>query len=202
MTANWTLILNWIIQGLILGGFALAGVYLALRIFASQRSSATPAPAAPPAETHTASLAHAPSTGRPATGASVSASGSAKAKRGRRPAQDPDLDAVRHAFEFGDDNRLTMILEMPASYLADDATLVELWVDAVGWARLELSHQGGNGAMNQAPRPATPVPGSANPEYLQTHLDQVLHRLQLSADRRGQLRAMLDQKMPSGEPET
>lgn len=202
MTANWTLILNWIIQGLILGGFALAGVYLALRIFASQRSSTSSSPASSPAAPPVPPAVAAVPTSRSATGATAAVSGSAKSKRGRRPTQDPDLDAVRHAFEFGDDNRLTMILEMPASYLADDATLVELWVDAVGWARLEQSHQGGNGSMEQVPRPSAPVPGGANTEHLQIHLDQVLQRLQLSADRRGQLRAMLDQKMPSGEPET
>ncbi len=202
MTANWTLILNWIIQGLILGGFALAGVYLALRIFASQRSAPPSSPAYSPAAAPVPPAVPSVPTSRPATGATAPASGPAKPKRGRRPTQDPDFDAVRHAFEFGDDNRLTMILEMPASYLADDATLVELWVDAVGWARLEQSHQSGNGSMEEAPPPSTTVSGSANTEHLQSHLDQVLQRLQLSADRRGQLRAMLDQKMPSGEPET
>lgn len=195
MTANWTLILNWIIQGLILGGFALAGVYLALRLFAGQRTSASPPsqPAAEPSGFVAPAAVFSPRPGgeaQPSTG-----------RRNRRPSQEPDLDAVRHAFEFGDDDRLTMILELPAAYLADDGALVELWVDAVGWARLEQNHQDA-GKAKAAPSPPSKLASvGANSDHLQTHLDQVLQRLQLSADRRGQLRAMLDQKMPASEAE-
>ncbi|MBX7232854.1 MAG: hypothetical protein K1X65_00635 [Caldilineales bacterium] len=189
MTANWTLILNWIIQGLILGGFALAGVYLALRLFAGQRN---PPPAPPLARTEAPPVVAAPasSPARPTT--------PARPTDGRPPTGVHDPDAVRHAFEFGDDDRLTMIVEVPAAYLADDGALVEVWVDAVGWARLEQNQQAGKKTKNGPPPAAAPA---AAPEHLQSHLDQVLQRLQLSADRRGQLRAMLDQNLPAGQPE-
>lgn len=191
MTANWTLILNWIIQGLILGGFALAGVYLALRLFAGQRN---PPPAPPLARIETPLVAAAPASppARPTTLTQV------RPTDGRPPTGVHDPDAVRHAFEFGDDDRLTMIVEVPAAYLSDDGALVEVWVDAVGWARLEQNQQTGKKTKNGSPRPTATA---AAPEHLQSHLDQVLQRLQLSADRRGQLRAMLDQNMPAGQPE-
>lgn len=94
-----------------------------------------------------------------------------------------------------------MIVEMPALYLGDEGALVEVWVDAVGWARLEQNRQAGARPKNGQPRPAAAAVSAAAPEHLQTHLEGVLQRLQLSADRRGQLRAMLDQKMPAGDAE-
>ncbi len=127
-------------------------------------------------------------------------SGPGKLASDHHPTVVHDPEAVRHAFEFGDDNRLTMIVEMPAAYLSDEGALVEVWVDAVGWARLEQNQQVGSKTKNGQPRPTTAATAIA-PEHLQSHLDQVLQRLQLSADRRGQLRAMLDQKMPAGEAE-
>lgn len=190
MTANWTLILNWIIQGLILGGFALAGVYLALRLFAGQRN---PPPAPPLARSEPPLVTAAPAS----PSARPTAPAQASPTDGRPPTGVHDPDAVRHAFEFGDDDRLTMIVEIPAVYLADDGALVEVWVDAVGWARLEQNQQAGKKTKNGQQRPTT----AAAPDHLQSHLDQVLQRLQLSADRRGQLRAMLDQNLPAGQPE-
>lgn len=204
MTANWTLIFNWIIQGLILAGFAFAGVYLALRLFASQHAAAPPSPTSrTPADTE-AGVATFVAPSRPAGGTTTALPASSKTTRKRRSALEPDPDTIRHAFDFGEDNRVTMILEMPAATLADDGALVEVWVDVVGWARLEQSRQSASNLKDMRPngQTAASAPVAASPEHLQTHLDQVLERLQLSADRRGQLRSMLDQKMPTGELET
>ncbi len=193
MTADWTLIINWIIQGLILAGFAFIGVYVGLRVFARQRQTlAKPTPPEP------SRPAPAP---RVDTGA-ISKPGLAAATTGarRRPSRGltsaDEAPFVRHAFEFGEDDQLTMILEMPATTLDDDGALVETWVDVVGWARLERT-QTQRGAPNMAGArvPAPFLGKAAEPEGLQAHLDEVLHRLQLSAERRRQLRALLDQNI-------
>lgn len=193
MTVDWTLIGNWIVQGLIFAGFAFLGVYAGLRLFG--RAATAPAPSAAPVSRPTAApIAAAPPplvlATLPAAAAGVAAA--------------PETPEVRHAIEFAED-RLTIILEGPTSLLADDHALVAAWVDVVGWARLDYLGRGAQRTSGPDPALALaagrPAALSLNePAAMQAQLDQVLQRLHLSAERRRQLRALLEQSfLPSPE---
>ncbi len=105
-----------------------------------------------------------------------------------RPAEPPP---VKHAFEFTDE-QVTMILEMPIEALADDATLADVWVDAVSWARSAWRDiQEGK---------QTRAEGLAGEETLdeseitREHLEDSLQRLHDAAERRRELRLKLNER--------
>ena len=181
---DWLTATLWIVQGILLFAFAVAGVYVGLRLFAKQQLRLPDAPlqkaaidaAAPEAEA-TAPLSSPLSTAR-----------------------SPDAPDVLHAFEFSEDGFLTMVVEMPASLLDNDARLAAAWVDVVGWARVERlskENEARWAAQEEAIAAGLPVTEmiSNDPQRLQEQLDKTLHRLQLSAERRRQLRALLEQSL-------
>lgn len=189
MTVDWTLIGNWIVQGLIFAGFAFLGVYVGLKLFS--RAATAPAAARPAA-------GRAPVAPRLAAAPALPPSPLAAAGAEETP-------AVRHAFEFEAD-RLTIILEAPVTLLADDQGLVSAWVDVVGWARLAYLGRGGEETPASGLSSAAAVSAHLHrgeidePVMMQAQLDQVLQRLHLSAERRRYLRALLEQNLlPAAE---
>ncbi|MCS7039395.1 MAG: hypothetical protein RMN24_07895 [Anaerolineae bacterium] len=178
---DWILLLNWTVQGLILAGFAFVGVYVGLRLFTRGRSG-------PP-------LAEAPGSEksqRPATPSGVVATAAAplpEVAPSRRVLAGPE--SVRHAFEIEGD-RVTVMVELPLALLHDDRTVVDAWMEAIGAARL-----GDTPVTAQGPIPVGAA--SDEQEQLQVRLNEVLNRLQLAAERRRRLRAMLEERFPLDE---
>ncbi len=220
--------LSWILQGVFIAVCAFAGVYLALWLFARQRrdeataesgAASTSAWSEPPALAATSVFAQeaaqvqavplpppgavTPLTAPERTPAPAATPGPAA---GTRPAV--SQPRVRHAFEFQDD-QVTVLLEMPASLLQDDAALADAWVDVIGWARSEQAHPGSSAVASGSLRPlgarasaASLTPPSsvdADQAQLQVRLDEGLRRLQAAAIRSRQMRQMLEQSMPADE---
>jgi hypothetical protein len=175
---DWLLLLNWTVQGLILAGFAFVGVYVGLRLFTRGRGGS------PSAETPAPSRS-----GRPAT-APESLVASAPPLPGRHGPSSA-VENIRHAFEIEGD-RVTVMVELPLAWLHDDRMVVDAWLEAIGAAR--------SGEASVSAR--SPVPAGAvadEQEQLQIQLNTVLNRLQLAAERRRRLRAMLEERFPVEE---
>lgn len=205
------MILSWMLQGVILAIFVVAGLFIGVRL-AGLRSGAapahptvtpeaatiTPAPAPPVAPVVPPAPEAAPVMPAPVAVPPAPAPQNRTAKPDRETA--PELEDMRHAFEFSDDDRLTIILEMPVEVLDNDRALVDIWVEAVGWARLEHV---GQSSVVQMHKPTANTPAKAldtsEAEQLQVQLDEVLQRLQLSAERRREMRELLDNNMPRSE---
>ncbi|RME82189.1 MAG: hypothetical protein D6775_11555 [Caldilineae bacterium] len=204
-----SLIGTWIIQGLILFGFAIAGVYVALRLFG-------PRPSTPPDQSASASpdvgsqTGVVPAAAAPAPAATTVAAEAAPATEPAAPSSAPapprrvkkssQPGKVHQAFEFGEDDRITVVLEMPESLLDDAENLAEAWVETVGWARVERMKRANDEeeearALAAAVDPAPFKEAKIEPEKLQAQLNEVLQRLQLSAERRRQLRSLLEEKL-------
>ncbi len=181
MPVDWTLLLNWTIQGLILAGFAFIGVYIGLRLFTRERSSPLPT-AAPPSEG-----GRLPASSPPGVVAVMAPSPPSVSAR--------DLpvgaESIRHAFEFEGD-RVTVMVELPLTLLHDDRAVVDAWLEAIGAARL-----GDTSATTHGPIVAGAT--ADEQEQLQMQLNAVLNRLQLAAERRRRLRAMLAERFPADE---
>jgi nucleoside-diphosphate-sugar epimerase len=110
------------------------------------------------------------------------------------PPPKTSLDDVKHAFDF-DDDRVSMIVEMPVAMLSDDAILADVWIDVVGWARVAW-------ADTQAHRLASGDGETEETldqsEITSEHLEGSLQRLHEAAERRRELRLKLAQQ--SGKP--
>ena len=113
------------------------------------------------------------------------------------PAPKADLADVKHAFDF-DDDRISMIVDMPVSMLSDDAILADAWVDVVGWARVAWAdtqaHRLASGDA-EGEEKATLDPNEITSE----HMADSLQRLHDAAERRRELRQKLTQQ---STPET
>ncbi len=181
MPVDWMLLLNWTVQGLILAGFAFIGVYIGLRLFSRNRSSPPPTAAAG----HEANRLPVPSP--PAVAAVVAPSPPTAPARGLPTG----AESIRHAFEIEGD-RVMVMVELPLSLLHDDRTVVDAWLEAIGAARL-------GDASAPARRPVVAGATADEQEYLQRQLDEVLNRLQLAAERRRRLRALLEERFPADE---
>ena len=190
---DWTLIGNWILQGVILGGFAMIGIYAGLRLYGRQTARRVEAREGAQQEArdpgHDKEQSTTRAGGSPAfVGAPSPAGTGINVESGDRVSND-----IRHAIEF-DDDRISMILDLPAGMLDDDRALVEAWVEAVGWARIEQMRK------DRRLKPLSPMDAGAampidEPERLQAQLDQMLQRLQISAERRRHLRALLETQL-------
>lgn len=188
---DWMTIGTWIIQGVILFGFATLGVILGQRLFnrptpiPSPSKSLVPSPQEP--EPAAAAIAAAPP---PRTSSQASS----------------DLD-IQRAVEFSESGRMLLILDMPASFLDDDKALIDAWIESVGWARVEHQRQdrGEPGLSDDlavaGASLSTLDPSNADPEVLGAQLNQVLNRLQLSAERRRHFRSLLEQNFPAEDDE-
>ena len=102
---------------------------------------------------------------------------------------------IKHAFDFSDDN-LTMILEMPASLLEDDEALAQGWVDVVSWARVtyrEILER----RLAEGQRADADAAAAVEPELSGEELEASLKRLHDSAERRRELRMLLNEKQAS-----
>ena len=186
---DWTLIGNWILQGIILGGFAMVGIYAGLRLYGRQTGrrmeAGEGAKQAPKGTGHDKKQNATGAGGSPFTGVPSPAGPGTKVE-----SRDGAANDIRHAIEF-DDDRVSMILDLPAGILDDDRALVEAWVEAVGWARIEQMRK------DRRLKPLSPMAAGAampidEPERLQAQLDEMLQRLQISAERRRHLRALLE----------
>lgn len=211
------MILSWLLQGAILAIFIVAALLVGLRLAGwrpnakdatavggaiddAQRSSPPPVTANPVAPAPTIAAAAAPPEPAPAVQPAPAPVPVPQHTLSSDRELAPELEDMRHAFEFSDDDRLTIILEMPVDVLDKDRALVDIWVEAVGWARLERAGKTMSpGASQPQPLSQAQVLGSTEAEQLQVQLDEVLHRLQLSAERRREMRALLDQNMPRAE---
>ncbi|NOZ48973.1 MAG: hypothetical protein GXP37_02855 [Chloroflexi bacterium] len=180
---DWTTIGAWIIQGIILFGFATLGVVLGQRLLSRPPFSAPPT-AHPQQPAVAPSLAAATAPAAPST-------------------PNPDLD-IQRAVEFSEKGRMLLVLDMPVMLLDDDKSLIDAWIESVGWARIEHQRMG-RGQSGLAGAQADPGslssldPTHADPEVLGDQLNQVLNRLQLSAERRRHFRAMLAENFPASE---
>jgi len=191
---DWTTIATWIIQGVILFGFATLGVILGQRLFNRPTPVAPPAkstetpPPPPVPEPFTAPIASAPP---PASSSSQTSS---------------DLD-IQRAVEFSESGRMLLVLDMPAALLDDDKALIDAWIESVGWARVERQRmdRGEPGLSDDLATAGAPLtaldPTNVDPEVLGTQLNQVLNRLQVSAERRRHFRALLEQNFPADDEE-
>ncbi len=154
-------------------------VYLAVRLVMRQRqpSSAAQKPPAsdiPPTE----------STSGPASSSMSPGS----------PSQDVP---IKHAFDF-DEDKVTIILEMPAVLLDHDEALAEGWVQVVDEAR-RAYQQILEGAVPdrqvESTAPDTVAEEAISPNDLRgEHLEASLNRLKEAAERRRRLRMMLHEK--------
>lgn len=181
MPVDWILLLNWTVQGLILAGFAFVGVYVGLRLFTRGRSSP------PSAETPGSERSRFPATPPGVIAAAVAPLPEVAPPRG----PSVGVEGVRHAFEIEGD-RVTVMVELPLALLHDDRTVVDAWMEAIGAARL-----GDTSVTARGPIPAGAM--SDEQEQLQMRLNEVLNRLQLAAERRRRLRAMLEERFPLDE---
>jgi len=103
--------------------------------------------------------------------------------------EESDLPEVRHAVDFDESGRMTLVVEMPVEMLDDDGGLVDVWLEAVGMARRERTTRSTPSRLRKRNLARSDTSGA---HELQEQLDQVLHRLQLSAERRRKLRTMLE----------
>gem|GEM_PF-6942317 len=181
MPVDWMLLLNWTVQGLILAGFAFIGVYIGLRLFTRDRRSSSPT-AAPASEG-----SRLPASSPPAVAAAMAPSPQTVPARGLPVG----AENIRHAFEIEGD-RVTVMVELPLTLLHDDRAVVEAWLEAIGAARL-----GDTSASARGPVVAGAL--ADEQEQLQMQLNAVLNRLQLAAERRRRLRAMLEERFPADE---
>ncbi|HIQ11257.1 MAG TPA: hypothetical protein EYH29_00115 [Caldilineales bacterium] len=102
---------------------------------------------------------------------------------------------IKHAFDFSDDN-LTMILEMPASLLEDDEALAEGWVDVVSWARVtyrEILER----RLAESQTADEDAAAATEPKLSGEELEASLKRLHDAAERRRELRMLLNEKQAS-----
>lgn len=182
MPVDWMLLLNWTVQGLILAGFAFIGVYIGLRLFTRDHRSPTPTAAAD------LEANRPPAPSPPAVAAAMAPSPQAVPARGLSLG----AESIRHAFEIEGD-RVTVMVELPLTLLHDDRAVVEAWLEAIGAARL-----GDTTASTRGPIVAGAT--ADEQEQLQMQLNAVLNRLQLAAERRRRLRAMLEERFPADEP--
>lgn len=179
---DWTTIGAWIIQGIILFGFATLGVVLGQRLLSRPPFSAPPT--AHPQQPTVAPLAAATAPAVPST-------------------PNPDLD-IQRAVEFSEKGRMLLVLDMPIILLDDDKSLIDAWIESVGWARIEHQRMGrGQPGLADAQAAGASLnsldPTHADPKVLGDQLNQVLNRLQLSAERRRHFRAMLAENFPASE---
>jgi len=109
------------------------------------------------------------------------------------PAPRADLADVKHAFDF-DDDRVSMMIDMPVAMLSDEALLADVWVDVVGWARVAWAdtqaHRLASGAADAAETDETLDPNEITSE----HMADSLQRLHDAAERRRELRQKLAQQ--------
>ena len=193
---DWTLIINWILQGLILAGFIVLGLYVGARLIGWRPSTPADEPAAPqPIEKSEPTIVAATSSGFVDAVAPTAASDLA-VKRMER--EESDLPEVRHAVDFDENGRMTLVVEMPAGMLDDDGSLVNVWIEAVSMARRERLARPGRARSRKGRSTAGAF--SVGPDDLQHQLDQVLYRLQLSAERRRKLRTMLEDNWSEEKP--
>lgn len=181
MPVDWILLLNWTVQGLILAGFAFVGVYMGLRLFTRRRSSPTSA------ETPGSEQSRPPAAASGVVAVAAAPPPEVAPSRGLRIG----AEGVRHAFEIEGD-RVTVMVELPLALLHDDRTVVDAWMEAIGAARL------GDTSMTVR-GPITAGAVGDEQEQLQVRLNEVLNRLQLAAERRRRLRAMLEEHFPLDE---
>ncbi len=108
-----------------------------------------------------------------------------------KPASKPDYP-IKHAFDFTDE-QITMILEMPLAILDDDAALANVWIDVVGWARISWQDiQNGVSVQDKQSEPKSKSLDES--EITREHLEDALHRLHESAERRRTLRSKLTER--------
>jgi len=111
-----------------------------------------------------------------------------------RPAR-TENPPIQHAFDFAED-KLTMILEMPPSLLEDDEALAEGWVHVVSWARVAY-REILEGRLAESRAAAAQGESTEAPELSGEALEASLKRLHDAAERRRELRMMLNEKQSS-----
>ena len=195
---DWTLIINWILQGLILAGFIVLGLYVGARLIGWRPPASTDEPASPQSlEKSEPPAAPAPSIVAGATHAvAPTAASTPEAKPEKR--EESEAPEVRHAVDFDESGRMTLVMEMPVEMLDDDGSLVSVWIEAVSMARRERLARPRRGRRRRGR--STPEAVPIGPDNLQQQLDQVLYRLQLSAERRRKLRTMLEDAWSEEKP--
>lgn len=109
------------------------------------------------------------------------------------PAKPVEASPIKHAFDFEDD-RVTMILEMPTVLLDDDNALASGWVDVVSWARMArqdiMDGQPTAGLQQDADGGAK----LDESEITREHLEGSLQRLHDAAEHRRELRMKLTER--------
>ncbi len=198
---DWIIVSSWLIEGVIVACFVIAGYYIATRLFGKKpdtsqqiedtadRQAFTEADTVP---VQTISQTEPPTL-------SIQQALTAPLESDQSVGYPP----VRYAFDFNEDDQLSIVLEMPVSMLEHDSDLAEVWVDTIGWAQIEHKNR-----LQHRERPIAPSPMSG-PVYsneesertydLQDQLDAVLIRLQQAATRRQYLRTSLNESF--AEPE-
>ncbi|RUA16699.1 MAG: hypothetical protein DSY55_03590 [Clostridia bacterium] len=101
-----------------------------------------------------------------------------------------EASSIKHAFDF-DEDRISMVLEMPVSFLEDDDALSEGWVDVVSWARMAYSDMLRKQLTTMAEEVDEAAPDVDAQQVTREKLEESLKRLHDSAERRRELRMKL-----------
>lgn len=101
-----------------------------------------------------------------------------------------EASSIKHAFDF-DEDRISMILEMPVSFLEDDDALSEGWVDVVSWARMAYSDMLQKQLTAMAEEGGEAGSDVDAQQVTREKLEESLKRLHDSAERRRELRMKL-----------
>jgi len=101
-----------------------------------------------------------------------------------------EASSIKHAFDF-DEDRISMILEMPVSFLEDDDALSEGWVDVVSWARMAYSDMLRKQLTAMAEEGDEANSDVNAQQVTREKLEESLKRLHDSAERRRELRMKL-----------
>ncbi len=176
----------WIIQGLILFAFATLGIVVGQRLL-NRSTPSTPPPASVAAPPDAVAAAPAPLPATAPTGTAAAPAPPVSTPQGIAE----ELD-VQNAVEFTEDGRMLLVMDMPASLLDDDRSLVDVWSDAVARARVEQQKYL-RGEMPAVAGANALDPLATDPEVLGDQLNQVLNRLQLSAERRRRFHDLLSE---------
>ena len=101
-----------------------------------------------------------------------------------------EVSSIKHAFDFEGD-QISMILEMPVSFLEDDEALSEGWVDVVSWARMAYSDMLQKQLTAIAEEGDEADAADDAKQVTRERLEASLKRLHDSAERRRELRMKL-----------
>ncbi|MCP4164559.1 MAG: hypothetical protein GY759_01545 [Chloroflexi bacterium] len=200
---DWIIVSSWLIEGMIVACFVIAGYYIATRLFGKKpdtsqqiedtvdrqaftEADTVPVQTIPQTELPTLSIQQA-----------LTAPLESDLSAGYPP--------VRYAFDFKEDDQLTIVLEMPVSMLEHDSDLAEVWVDTIGKAQIERQnmYRGGQHSPGLSPAPESVYGNteSNRTDDLHDQLDAVLNRLQHAATRRQDLRTSLSESFAEPEQE-